>query len=389
MSTNKKIKIAVLGSTGSIGKTSLKIISKHRKKFDVSLLSCDKNFAVIFNQIKKFKPLFAIVSDKKAYNKLLSRNLKNTLIFSSLEKFLLCKKNIIFDKTILGISGTHGLDYAFSFVKISKKILLANKETIVCGGNIFIKQAKKSNCLIEPLDSEHYCLKHLLVNINLKNISSIYITASGGPFLKKNYKDFYKAKIKDSINHPNWAMGNKISVDSATMVNKILEVIEASVLFDLNFDIIKIKIHEESKVHAAVSLKNGLTYMLAHDTSMEIPIRNSLFDGNFFNQKKLFFNSSRSFLFQFDEKNLKKFKIINSAYKIIRMGHRAHILFNELNDHFVNRYLGGKIFFYEISKKLINIFKKPHIIKYCKKKVRNYSDIKASINYAKIIAKEI
>ena len=385
MSTKQRI--AIFGSTGSVGCATLNIISKYPNLFKVDLLVCENNFLKIAHQANKFSPKYILVNNKKSLSNINKKNLKANISilrdYSELEKIFFKKKK--FDKVILCVSSFSGLKYVFSAIKYSKEILIANKESIICGGRILLKEAKKHNCKITSIDSEHYCLSEILKNEKLSKINSVYLAASGGPFLNKEKKFYNKSLIKDVIKHPNWKMGKKISVDSATMVNKIFEIIEAHVLFNIPFDKIKIKIHKESLIHSAVILKDGLVKIIMHDTSMIIPIRNCLFNQKFNFQKKNFFTNTPDFSLNFNESLIKKFEIVHFALKIIKLGHRSWILFNVINDKLVEKFLKKEIFFYQITKNLIKIFKNKSIILYCKTKIRNLSDIHNTINYAEKI----
>ena len=382
----KKISIAVLGSTGSIGKTTLKIIEKNSNIFKVDLLTCNKNKKIILNQINKFLPRYVIINNKKVFNYFKTLKFKKRItFFYGLRNFQKFNKlnRIKFKKVILGISSINGIDYAFSFLNYSKEILIANKETIVCGGKFFLSEARKKNCKITSIDSEHFCLAKILYTIKDKDIDQVYLTASGGPFLDKNIKEISKINSKMALKHPRWKMGKKISIDSATMANKGLELIEASILFDINPNKIKIKIHKESKVHAAVVLKNGLVYLVAHNTSMSIPIENSLLNNISILTKKNFFIEKKNFIFSFDEINLKKFKMIPLAYKVLNYGQRGCIFYNVINDILVNLYLNKKIFYYQIYNILNKIISNKNLIPYFKKKIKNINEIYETISYAK------
>ena len=384
----KKISIGILGSTGSIGRTSLSILEKYRKNFSIDLLSCQKNIHIIDKQIKNFSPKFVIINDIKSFNLLRKKKYKKKVIFfNTLEAFNKFKKKK-FDTVILGISSINGLEYAFSFINHTKKLLVANKETLVCGGNFFLNQAKKKNCTISSIDSEHYCLSHLLNKYKCEEIEKIYLTASGGPFLNNSTKEISRVESTLALKHPKWKMGKKISIDSATMANKGLEVMEASILFNIHPNKIKIKIHPDSKVHAIIVLKNGLVILVAHNTSMSIPIKNSLLES--INKKNLkffynnnFFNKKKLFTFSFDEINLKKFKMLNLAYKAMSYGDRGCIFYNVVNDCLVDDYLNKKIFFYEIYNKLNKIINNKKLVSYYKEKIKNYNDIKNTIIFAK------
>ena len=384
----KKKSVAILGSTGSIGINTLEIIDKYPKIFSVNLLCCNSNKNLIIKQIKKFLPKFVIINDYSVYKFVKKKKFKKKIFIYNNIDFLHKKVKKKFDYTILGISGIDGFDYALTFIKKSNSLLLANKETIVCGGRYFLKKASTYKCKIVPIDSEHYCIFNAISCIDKKEIDKIYLTASGGPFLNKNYKDYYKANLFNAIKHPKWKMGKKISIDSATMSNKALELMEACILFDLSPEKVKIKIHKESKVHSAIILKNGLVKLIAHNTTMKIPIENSLIKNNIF-LKKNFFYKKKFFSLTFDELNLKKFPMVSLGYKAISLGERGCIFFNVINDYLVNSYMNREIFFYEISKKLNKVINAHEFNKYLKKKIYNLKDIYETISYSKNIAEKI
>ena len=387
--TSKKISIAILGSTGSVGKTALDIIKKNTDKFSVDLLSCNKNKKLIIQQINLFQPKYVLVSNKNLFLNLKKIKFKRKVVIYNDLTNLKKKKLKKFDKTVLSISSINGLKFGFFFIEISKEILIANKETIVCGGNLLISKAKKFGCNIKSIDSEHYSISNIINKNNNKQIYKVYLTASGGPFLKKSFKYFKKIDYKKALSHPKWKMGKKISIDSATMANKVLEMIEAIYLFKLSPEMIKVKIHKESLVHAAIIFKNGLVKFIAHNTSMKIPIRNSLINNNNYSEEVFFYNKN-DFIFTFEEKSLKKFKLINLGYKILKLGPKAYIIFNVINDLLVDSYLKRKIFFYEIIDKLIKVFNDKQLLSYCnQKKIKCTDDIYKTINFAKTYAKKI
>ena len=389
MSFNKQ-RIAVLGSTGSIGKSTLKVVSEYKKNFDLVLLVCNKNYKTIFKQINKFKPKFVYIHNAQIRYLIKSKFKKNIIFINNYQelvnKFSLLPK---LDKVVLGLSSFEGLDYAFDFLKFSKEILIANKESLICGGRVLLKKSNYYNCKIIPIDSEHYCLSKLINNQNFKNIDTVYLTASGGPFLEKNKNIYAKSSIKNVVNHPNWSMGPKISVDSATMVNKIFEVIEAHILFNIPFNKIKIKIHKQSTVHSAVVFDNGLVNILAHDTSMIVPIRNSLIKNNFINQKSNFFKTNKNLIFEFNEQKLINFEIVKFSCKVYKSGHPGWILFLLFNDFLVNKFLNKEIFFYQICENLIKMFSNKSISFYLKKKIKNINDIKKLIKQGNNLLKNI
>ena len=381
MSIKKKLKIAIIGSTGSVGKTCLNIISEFPKNFKVELLVCDTNYRLILSQIKMFSPRYVFVNNKKSFD-LVKKKIDNKkfIIFNDYKKFTK-SLNFKFDKVVLAIPSTTGLRYAFFFTEYAKELLIANKESIICGGKLLLENAKSHKCKITSIDSEHYCISQALLENKIEEIDTVYLTASGGPFLGMSKRSYSRASIKKVTNHPRWNMGNKISVDSATLVNKIFELIEAHVLYDIPINKIKIKIHKESLAHAAIVLKNGLVKLIMHDTTMSIPIRNALFDNKFFHHKNSFFNSKQKIALNFEESNLSEFEIAKTGYKVLNMGHRAWILFNVINDFLVSKFLKEQIFFYEIVGNLIKIFKKKSIALYCSRRVKTIFDINKTIAY--------
>jgi len=296
-----KKKICILGSTGSIGKTTLKIISKNKKDFDVVLLSGNNNIKLLITQAKKFKPKY-IYSNNFYFKEKLKFFCKNNNIYL-IDDFNLLKK-VKFDITVAAISGIAGLIPTINIIKFSKKILIANKESIICGWKFILKQLKKCNCHFTPIDSEHFSILNLIENKNVNSIKYIYLTASGGPFFGMKV-DLNKVTPSQAARHPNWKMGKKISIDSANLMNKVLEVIEASLIFNLPINKFKIIIHPQSLIHGIVEFKNGLSSMLYHYNNMQIPIGNSLYN-NFYNYKF----SNQKFLSQdkltFYDTNFKK-----------------------------------------------------------------------------------
>ena len=376
-----KKKICILGSTGSIGQTTLKIISKNKKDFDVVLLSGNNNFKLLITQAKKFKPKY-IYSNNSYFKEKIKIFCKNNKIHF-IDDLILLKK-IKFDITIAAISGIAGLIPTINIIKFSKKILIANKESIICGWKFILKELKKYNCHFIPIDSEHFSILNLIENKNINSIKYIYLTASGGPFFGKNV-NFNKVTPSQAVRHPNWKMGKKISIDSANLTNKVLEVIEASLIFNLPINKFKIIIHPQSLIHAIIEFKNGLSTMLYHYNNMQIPIANSLYD-NFYNYKI----TDRKFLSQnkltFNEVNIKK----NPSLKILKLknvlNENGFILINTLNEILVERFLEKKITFADITNKLLGILNSNLVKNYLKNnQIRHINDIFKVYNFSRSI----
>ena len=287
------------------------------------------------------------------------------------------------------IVGLEGLLPTIKIIKHTKQIAIANKEAIICGWTLIQKEIKKNKTIFFPVDSEHFSLWEILNSKFKSEIQNVYITASGGPFLNKSIKEIKKAKINQALKHPNWKMGKKISIDSATMINKVFEVIETKNIFQLSYNKINILIHPKSYVHAIVKFKNGIIKILAHDTSMKIPIFNTLYHGV---NKKI---NSRSLdlkkLNNLDLKNvdLKKFKSI----KILNMLPQASSLYETIlvvaNDELVNLFLKNKLKFTEISEYLLRFIKIKEFQKYKRLKPKNIHEIVELSKYVRLKIKSL
>jgi 1-deoxy-D-xylulose-5-phosphate reductoisomerase len=361
-----KKKIAILGSTGSIGQTLVNLISKDKKNFDVKFLSAEKNYKKLLNQAKLLNVKNLIITNKKSYL-LISKLNKNKKIniyndFKSIKKIISSKV----DYCMCAISGLAGLQPTYEMIKNSKTIAIANKESIICGWNLIKKEINKNKTKFIPVDSEHFSVWYGLNSMNNNKISSIYLTASGGPLINKPLKDFKNIKISEALKHPNWKMGKKISIDSATMMNKVFEVIEAKNIFEIPYNKIKILIHQKSYVHAIIQLNNGLIKIVAHDTDMTIPIFNTLY----FNTSKKIKNSKLNInlLNNLNFRNVDKlrFPLVNILKKLPNKSSLFETVLVAANDELVDMYLRGKIRFADIHKILLKFLKKKEFIKFNK-----------------------
>ena len=372
-------KICILGSTGSIGVSTLEIISKDKKNFDVILLSGNSNFKLLISQALKFKPKYIYSNNFFLTKKIKYFCKKNKIIIiSDLNKL----KKIKFDITISAISGIVGLLPTLNIIKFSKKILIANKESIICGWKFINKELKKYNCFFTPIDSEHFSISNLIQNKNKNLIKNIYLTASGGPFFNKKL-NLNKVTPTQAVKHPNWKMGKKISVDSANLMNKILEIIEASLIFNLPLNKFKIIIHPQSLIHAIIEFRNGLSSMLYHNNDMKIPIANSLYDNFYINKEtinKFCFEKKLSF-FAPDIKKFSSIKILG-LNKILN--ETGFILINVLNEILVERFLNNKIHFTDIVYKLRVILNSNLVRNYLKNnRIRHINDVFKAYNFAR------
>ena len=347
-----KKKIAILGSTGSIGKNTLKIIEQDKQNFKIELLSTNKNITKILNQAKKFNVNNLIIHDSETFIKHQNYFKKKKIrLFQNVIDYFHSNKKKKLDYTMSSISGLEGLLSTLDIIGFSKNIAIANKESIVCGWSLIKKKLKKYKTNFIPVDSEHFSIFNLIKKEKKSNIKKIFITASGGPFLNQNINVIKKTNPINAIKHPTWKMGKKISTDSATLMNKVFEVIEAMKIFDLKKSNFEIIIQPSSYVHAIVEFKNGITKLLTHPTSMEIPIFNSL---NYNHHNFVFENIDFKKLnkLNFQKIDYKKFPINKILSKIPDNDSLFNTVLISANDTLVDLFLNNKISFYDIYKRL-------------------------------------
>ncbi len=368
--------IIILGSTGSIGDSSLKVIKTNKKKFKIKLLTTNKNIQKILDQAIEFNVNKVVIFDKDKFKKYSKKfRQKRIKVFFNLKEAL--KKNsqkVYF--TISAISGIEGLEPTLNIIKHTKNLGIANKESIICGWNFIKKELIKNNTKFVPLDSEHFSIWSVIKDENKKNIKKIYLTASGGPFLNKKLSNIHNIKPEQALKHPNWKMGKKITIDSATMMNKIFEIIEAKKIFDLNINKLDILIHPKSYIHAIIHFNTGLTKLIAHETTMEIPIINALFERNetfSYNNKNFdYLNLNGLNFIKPNVKNFPLLKLINYEFNNTFF----EIILVVLNDFLVKMYLDNSIKYIDLHKSLIKLLKNPYFTKYYKKKPKNINEIK-------------
>ena len=343
-----KKKIAIFGSTGSIGKNLINLIKKNKKNYDVILLTANKSSDLLLKQASILKAKNIIITDVNEFNKLSSKRFDFHIYpnFKNLNKIF--KKKI--DYLMSSITGLEGLEPTLMSIKYTKKIAIANKESLICGWDLINKELIKNKTIFVPVDSEHFSIWSCINKNTKSDIYNIYITASGGPFSDLPLSKFKSIQVKDAIKHPNWNMGSKISVDSATMMNKVFEVIEAKNIFDLSMKQIKILINRDSYLHAIVNFKSGFSKMIIHETDMRIPIFNTLNEKN-----KKIPNLSNLDLNKLNKLNLhhpdnKKFPML----KVLKILPDKFTLFNtvivSLNDILVDLFLNKFIQYVDISK---------------------------------------
>ena len=359
-----KKKIAVFGSTGSIGKTTIDIIKKDKKNFDVILLTSNNNYRELAKQAKELNVKNLIINNKKQYlnlkNKFKNKKVNIYNNFHNLNKIFTKK----IDYTMCAISGLEGLSSTLDVIKFTKNVAIANKESLICGWNLIEKKLKKHNTQFIPVDSEHFSIWSLIKNVKKTDIEEVVITASGGPFLNLPISKFKKIKPSTAIKHHNWKMGKKISIDSATMMNKVFEVIEAQRIFNIELKKFKILVHPDSYVHSIIKFKNGITKILVHDTNMKIPIFNTLYQNS---DKKLVskkLNITKLNNLNFKNIDEKRFPIVNILNYVSKKSSLYETVIVSANDLLVDLFLDGKIKFLDISKYLKKTVKLKEFNKY-------------------------
>ncbi len=351
--------INIYGSTGEIGKKTLTIIKKFFPKIKVNLLCANNNLKVLKKQIDIFKPKYVFLSDSNASNKLKSTLRSNTKVLS-FEQLCYYLSNSKSDFSILAISGYKSLYYLDYIIKNTHNLGLVNKEAIVSAGHIFQKKKYFKKTKIFPIDSEHFSLfESFKFNNNENNFEKIVLTASGGPFYNKNFKSLEKISFSEAIKHPKWKMGYKNSIDSATLVNKCLEVVEAHYLFGVPFEKIDIIIHPQALVHSIITKKNFVSNYNLFKNDMSIPILNFLLQSKFKlkkNNNNLYFKTNSQLDFYKVQNQV--FPIYNFFKKMNKKNPANLIKFNTGNELAVNMFKDNLIKYtdiIEIIKKVVSI----------------------------------
>jgi len=338
-------RIAILGSTGSIGQSALEVVRHFPDKFQVIGLSTNSNIEILFKQIKEFHPELVCVRDKSCAKTLASRLKHNVKLLVGEEGLGLLVENTKIEKILLAISGFSALAPLLKAINAGKQIALANKEAVVAAGSIIMNEAKRKKIKIMPIDSEQSAIWQCLEGEERLKLKRIYLTASGGPFREKSQKDLKNISIKAVLKHPRWQMGKKISVDSANLMNKGLELLETMFLFDVASDKIKILIHPEALIHSMVEFIDGVVIAQLSATDMRIPIQyalsyperlsNSLPSVDFYKLERLHFQAP----------DFKRFPCLGLAYRAASQLGTLPAVLNAANEVSVEEFLKGKIKF--------------------------------------------
>lgn len=343
-------KISILGSTGSIGTQTLDVVRKNKEKFEVVAISANSSVDLLLQQIKEFKPKYVAVYDEISALKLKSM-IPNDIkieVLSGMEGLKAIAALDEIDVLLTAIVGMIGLVPTLTAIKNKKDIALANKETLVCAGDLVMSEAKKHNVKILPVDSEHSAIFQCLNGEQNKEIEKIILTASGGPFRGKTKQDLLEVTKNQALKHPNWSMGRKISIDSSTLMNKGLEVIEAKWLFGVEHNQIDVVVHPQSIIHSMVQFVDSSVMAQLGCPDMRLPIQYALSYPNRTINDFERLDLAKIATLTFEKPNLETFPCLKIAYESLKMGGTYCAVLNSANEVLVNEFLEDKIGFYDI-----------------------------------------
>lgn len=345
-------RISILGATGSIGTQTIDVIRREKNNFQLVAISANRNIKTTLEIIKEFNPKYVVMSHKESYDKLLQEamnlNYKGKILYGMEGMNFIATLEEI-DIVVTSVVGMIGLEPTLKAIEAKKDIALANKETLVVAGEIVMKAAEENRVSIFPVDSEHSAIFQSLQGERNNKIKNILLTASGGPFRGKSIEELERVTPKDALKHPNWNMGKKISIDSATLMNKGLEVIEARWLFNVNYDSIKVVVHPESIIHSMVEYTDGSVIGQMGTADMRLPIQYAL---NYPERKNQIVQSV-DFLkvktLNFEKPDIDTFKALKLAYDAGKIGGIMPTILNGANEVAVDLFLKGKISFLQIA----------------------------------------
>ena len=352
--------VSILGSTGSVGKNTLEVISSLSNRFHVYAISCNQNTTLLHEQIIKHKPSFAVITNYEKYNEFLNEygnEIDATRILFGDEGLNEISSHDDVDIVVAAIVGFQCLRPTVDAISTNKTVIIANKEILVAAGEMLISILSKSDAKLLPVDSEHNALLQVLLSSGLEykinnreyyesNINHLTITASGGPFIDLDISEFKNIKSKDAIKHPTWDMGEKISVDSSTMMNKGLEIIEAKLLFNLDLDKINAIIHRQSTIHALIEFFDGTVIAHMSDPDMKIPISYALTFPH-----RVYKSASSKFIYNnltFEDIPISKFPCYKIARSVAEIGKNSGLILNAANEISVEYFLNDKITYIDI-----------------------------------------
>jgi len=340
--------VFILGSTGSIGVNTLNVIRNFPDRFNVSALTVNSNIQLLLEQINEFKPELVVVKEKNAAEKLKPQLPANCKLLVGVDGLINAASELEYDIFVGAMVGYAGLAPTIEAIKRGKRIALANKETLVVAGEVVNNYCKEYGAEIIPVDSEHSAIFQCLVGENIDEVEKLIITASGGPFLNKDKSFFENATVNEALNHPNWKMGNKVTIDSATMMNKGLEVIEAHWLFGLSTEIIDVVIHPQSIIHSMVQFRDGSIKAQLGLPDMKLPIQYALTYPERLQNDFERTNIPEIGTLNFYEPDFEKFECLKLAFDVLEAGGTAPCVLNAANEIAVEKFLNREIRFSRI-----------------------------------------
>jgi 1-deoxy-D-xylulose-5-phosphate reductoisomerase len=340
--------VFILGSTGSIGVNTLNVIRNFPDRFNVSALTVNSNTKLLLDQIEEFKPDFVVVKEKNAAEKVKNQLPANCKLLVGNNGLINAASEVEYDIFVGAMVGYAGLAPTIEAIKRGKRIALANKETLVVAGEVVNTYCKEFGAEIIPVDSEHSAIYQCLVGENIDEVEKLIITASGGPFLNKDKSFFEKATVNEALNHPNWKMGNKVTIDSATMMNKGLEVIEAHWLFGLSLEKIDVVVHPQSIIHSMVQFRDGSIKAQMGLPDMKLPIQYALTYPERLQNDFERTNIPAIGTLDFYEPDFEKFECLKLAFDVLEAGGTAPCVLNAANEIAVEKFLNREIKFSRI-----------------------------------------
>src|SRR3989338_2156251 len=353
--------ISILGSTGSIGTQTLDIVRQFPDEFKVVGLTTNKNSDLLLKQIKEFKPKAVAIMDKSKTDDLL--NFSSCQVYSGIEGLNKIAALQEADTVVNALVGSVGIEPTYNAIKSKKNIALANKETLVAAGSVIMEEIKKNNVALMPIDSEHSAVFQCLNGENIKEVDKITITCSGGPFKNYGKEQMENVAPHDALQHPTWNMGNKITIDSATLMNKGFEVIEAHWLYGINYDKIKIVIHPQSIVHSLVEFVDGSVKAQLGFPDMKIPIQYALTYPKRFHSLSKPLNLVQIKKLEFSEPDFEKFQCLKYSYEAGIKGGTSPAVMNAANEIAVYAFLENKIRFLDVPRLVRKVMDEHNLIK--------------------------
>jgi len=379
--------ITIIGATGSIGMQTLDVIKKDRDNFNLVAVSLNKSYEKAIEIIEEFQPKYMVVNDYETYkaiNQFVDKEKKKTLLLNDIEGLNYIASLDEIDTVVTSIVGMIGLEPTLKAIRSGKNIALANKETLVVAGDLIMEEARINNVSILPVDSEHSAIFQCIQGNKENRINKIILTASGGPFRGKSIEDLKKVTLEEALNHPNWKMGSKITIDSATLMNKGLEVIEAHHLFNVDYEDINVVVHPQSIIHSGVEFKDRSVITQMGNPDMRLPIQYAL---NYPKRKEAVVDTLDFFSLKpltFEKPDMKTFRCLSLAFEAGKMGGIMPTILNAANEVCVSLFISKKINFLEIPVIIEECMRKFNFnvelnlknIKDADKEVRSYINLK-------------